>query len=429
MRFKILLSTLLIFAFCGLYITKPTWAQTKDITQIRIGGTDEENTEENNDTVNALEDKIAELEKKLNDTKSKGQSLQREIDSFNSQISLTELRIQQSLQEISKKEKDIVELGNDIEDLKTRIVKLVDSIDIQEEVLNDRIRTRYKTKEESPIVVLFGGDTLDKIIQKSEYLKVMQKQDKRLLDQMNKTKKAYGLQRDLFEDKKTQEEELKAQLEAEKANLERYNIELESQKQEKNALLERTQNDEKKFQEQLEDAQRELEQIIAAVSALQNTEPRNVEKGDLIGIQGNTGFSSGEHLHFGVYRYGGFEDIVGWNWYYSNMVDPLKKLKKKDVYWNTGCESSGTKSVGQGDWDWPVSNPTVSQGYGKTCWSNIYYNGNPHPALDMYGSTGAPVYAVEDGKAYFCKNCLGDGANGVFIFHKDDYMSVYWHLR
>lgn len=216
--------------------------------------------EEATETINDLKDKIEELEGKIKDTKSKGDSLQKEIDSFNSQIELTELRIAQSLAQIIKKEEQIYRLENDIDDLGTRITKLVDSIDVQEEVLNDRIRARYKTKEDSPVVVLFGSDTLTKVIQKSEYLKVIERQDKRLLDQMNKTKKAYGLQKDLFEDKKQQEEELKQQLENEKANLERYNSELAQQKEQKNELLSITKNDEKTYQDLLAEAKKELEQ-------------------------------------------------------------------------------------------------------------------------------------------------------------------------
>lgn len=420
----IIIGVFVLLFFLGL-VTPVVNAQSHNLSNfiLRIGGN------EDSDEVSSLEDKIKNLEDKIRQKQNESHTLQREIDSFNAQISLTELRIQQSLNEIAKKETEIAELGTDIEDLKLRITKLVDSIGVQEEILNERIRARYKSIESNPVVVLFGSDTLDTIVQKTEYLKVVERQDKRLLDQMNNTKKAYGLQKNLFEDKKAKEEELKAQLEAEKTNLERYNVDLETQKKDKDALLKVTQNDEKKFQQQLEEAKKELEQIVAAVSALQNQEPREVEKGEIIGIQGNTGFSSGEHLHFGVYRYSSFEDIIGWNWYYSNHVNPRKKLEKKTVYWNDGCSGSGNKTVGEGDWEWPVSNPTISQDYGHTCWSNIFYGGNVHPAYDMYGSTGALVKAVDDGEAYFCKNCLGDGANGVFIFHDDNYMTVYWHLR
>jgi hypothetical protein len=296
-------------------------------------------------------------------------------------------------------------------------------------VLNNRLRARYKAREDTPFFVIFGGNSLDEIIQRTEYLKVMELQDNKLLGEMNQTKDAYTKQKYLLEEKKKQEEDLKKQLEIEKANLDSYKLSLENTKAEKDRLLKLTQNDEKKYQELLAEAQRELEQIVMAVAVLKDQESKKVDKGEAIGIQGNTGYSFGDHLHFGVYKYGSFEDIEGWNWYYSNYVDPAKKLDSKTVYWDTGCESAGERKIGRGDWKWPISKPTISQGFGDTCWSDIYYGGKDHPAYDMYGPVGSVVYAADDGDAYFCRNCLGDGGNGVFIFHDDDYMTLYWHLK
>ena len=187
--------------------------------------------------------------------------------------------------------------------------------------------------------------------------------------------------------------------------------------------------DAEKYQQLLVEALKELQQITGAVSALIGQSGEEVDKGQLIGYQGSSGYSFGEHLHFGVYRYSSFEEINGWNWYYSNYVDPDDVLKEKDVYWNDGCSGASYKEIGDGDWVWPLSSPTISQGFGHTCWSDIYYGGKVHPAYDMYGATGSPIYAADNGVAYYCRNCLGDGGNGVFIFHDDDYMTVYWHLR
>ncbi|MBN1162911.1 peptidoglycan DD-metalloendopeptidase family protein [Patescibacteria group bacterium] len=414
MKFKVLMSSLLIVFSCAavFYSYTTVWAED-DV--------DEE--------IDDLQDKIEKYEKKIVELQGRAKTLANEIEYMDSQINLTELRIRDSISKIVQKEQKIKELTGDINNLSERIDKLQSSIDYQTGVLQARLRERYMSQEDSPLVFLLSSDTLDQIVHKTEYLKVMGIQDNKMIDDMSKTKQSFMLQKKLYQDKKDKEEELKAELEVEKANLDYYKNSLEGQKVEKNRLLELTQNDENKYQKLLKEAEEELQQIMRAVSVLKHQDGEEVKRGDVIGIQGNTGYSFGDHLHFGVYRYGSFEDIDGWDWYYSNYVDPAKKLKSKTVYWNTGCETAGNRTIGNGDWDWPIKNPTISQGFGDTCYSDVYYGGKPHPAYDMYGPYGAAIYAVDDGEAYYCRNCLGDGGNGVFMFHGDDYMTLYWHLQ
>lgn len=413
------------YFFLTLILMLPLFAITR-VPYVFADDTTEESKQEDTDE---LEGQIEEYEKKIDELQGRAKTLKSEIEYMDSQISLTELKIQSSTSKIQRTQEKINNLSSDIDDLKIRIGKLENSIDYQKSVLSSRMRERYKSKDDSMLMVLFGDNTLDEIIQKTEYLKVMERYDNKLLGEMHDTKDSFNKQKNLFEEKKEEEETLKKQLETEKANLDSYKSTLVSQEEDKKRLLEDTQNDEDKYQKKLADAMAELNQIVGAVTVLKNAESKEVKKGDAIGIQGNTGYSFGDHLHFGVYKYSSFDDIDGWNWYYSDYVDPAKKLSKKTVYWNTGCESAGNKEVGKGDWRWPMSSPTVSQGFGYTCWSPIYYGGKVHPALDMYGSSGTIVYAAADGRAYYCRNCMGDGGNGVFIFHDDGYMTLYWHLR
>jgi peptidoglycan hydrolase CwlO-like protein len=378
---------------------------------------------------NDLQNKIEQYEKKINSLQNREKSLAGEIDYMDTQIGLTELRIQSSVAQISETQEQIKKLETEIDDLKNRIEHLEDSISYQRDLLSNRSRERYKSGLDSPFIMLFGAQTLNDLVKKTEYLKLLELEDNKLLSEMERTKQSYSTQKNLYVDKKTEEETLKKKLETEKANLDSYKNNLEDQQNEKKRLLDITQNDEKKYQDLLADAQRELSQITGAVNVLKYQSGKEVKAGELIGYQGNTGYSFGEHLHFGVYKYSSFDDIDGWDWYYSKYVDPRTVLKKKTVYWNTGCESASNKSVGSGSWTWPLGSPTISQGFGVTCWSSRLYGGKVHPALDMYGGYGSAVYAAADGTAYFCRNCLGDGGNGVFIFHKNNYMTVYWHLR
>jgi len=376
-----------------------------------------------------LENKIEDYQKKLDEIQGRAKTLSNEIEYMDNQMSLTEMRISSSQANISKTETKIEKLGGDINDLGKLIVKLEKSIDYQRVALGVKLRERYKTLDETPLYAFLYTDSLYHGVQKIENLRNMEQASLALLDSMKRNKDRYGTQKDLLQKKKDEQEALRKQLEDQKLALVSQRDALDAQKSQKESLLKKTNNDEKKYQQLLADAQQELNSIVGAVSVLKGQTSKKVKKGDVIGRQGNSGYSFGSHLHFGAYKYKSFEEIDGWNWYYSNYVDPAKVLEKKTLFWDTGCSASGNKSVGSGDWRWPMASPTVTQGFGKTCWSAVYYGGKVHPAFDMASSYGSPIYAVADGQAFSCRNCLGDGGNGVFIFHDDGYMTVYWHLQ
>ena len=71
---------------------------------------------------------------------------------------------------------------------------MVGSIDHQQVVLQERQRTRYKTKEvrdPSTFMIFFGSSTIGELVQKATYLRVVEEQDIKLLEQMRNTKNAY----------------------------------------------------------------------------------------------------------------------------------------------------------------------------------------------------------------------------------------------
>ncbi len=224
-------------------------------------------SDEDQEKVEDLLDDIEKYEKKIKELQGTANTLSREIESFDAQINLTQLKIQNSINKIAATEKKISGLEVDIEKIVDRIGIIEERIDYQEGVLKERIRERYKTRETSPVMILFGSNTLENLVKKASYLRVMEVQDSKILGQMRDTKDTYNKQKGLFEDKKEEEEQLQAQLIQEKANLDAYRSQLVTQKAEKDRLLDKTQNSEDKYQDLLAEAKKELESYSAFVYA------------------------------------------------------------------------------------------------------------------------------------------------------------------
>jgi len=358
---------------------------------------------------------IQELQGKVDELQKQGKTLSNQIDIMNKQIQITELRIGDTNEKID-------ELGEDIDYTSLKVATLEKEILISTKRLLERMNAVQKVGKMEAWQIFLTSTNAEQFITRLKYLKIVQLNDHKMLYSAEQARVTYEQEKAILEEKQQEQEELSNELE-------NYTNKLEQDKKSKDQLLQVTKNSEKEYQKRLSDALRELRQIQAAAKVLISEEPKDVKKGDAIGLMGSTGYSFGAHLHFGVY---GISSLDQYN-YYSGHVNPSDVLENRSVNWSTDCSSdpSGNSNTGNGSYSWPMSTSGlyITQGYGHTCYSDVYYKGQPHPAYDMYNSSNIVVTAAQDGKAYFCRNCTGDGANGVFIFHSDGKMTLYWHLQ
>jgi peptidoglycan hydrolase CwlO-like protein len=337
--------------------------------------------------VNALQSKLS----SLSGTET---SLTSEIAYLDTQISLTSAKIQNTQNQIQTTQQQIDSLATDISSLTQLISKLEDSIAYQQTVLDARLRERYKSYDNNPLIVLLDSTSLNQMVQKTEYLEMMEIEDTKLITEMNDNKAKCNDQKTIFQGKKNEQEQLKAQLVAEKASLDSYIAQLADQQQAKKKLLEVTQDSEVKYQQMLAQAQAESEAIQGILNGGGvETSGSPVKVGQKIAtiIQGSSCNSGGTHLHFMVYKG-------------NTTVNPFNYLKKGVPYVNCSgsyCGSGDGDSFNpHGSWPWPITGTVqLNQGYGVT-WAVrnriTWYPGGIHNGIDILGDN-LNVYATESG--------------------------------
>ncbi|MBI4067069.1 peptidoglycan DD-metalloendopeptidase family protein [Candidatus Gottesmanbacteria bacterium] len=344
------------------------------------------------------------------------QSLVSQITYFSSKISLTSSQIEAT-------QKKIDDLEDTIASLSGRINNLEESLNRVSNVLLERISQTYKKGGTSYFSLLLSSKEFTDLFLRLRFIQIVQEHDKRLLIQTQRTKVNFEEQKRLREEKQAEQAQLKSELESQKVLLDKQKIDKEN-------FLALTRNNESRYEQLLAEARREAAEIQRAISILsQAGVAKHVNRGDTIGLMGNTGFSTGAHLHFGVYNLAE-SDLNKFN-FDSGHENPFNFLSSKELRFDsTSCDdvsSATNKSAGSGGWPWPMENPNISQCYGHTPWSWRYRSGI-HNALDMWNNSNIVIRAVEEGNAYTYRGGQS-GGNGVFIFHNNGKMTLYWHLQ
>lgn len=397
----LLLLTISIFSFSVVAQEDTTPTPTPEPTVADSSDEDDKLTE--------LQDEIQKYQRILSETIEKKNTLKSQISYMDSQIRLTNLRIDQT--------------RNNIELLEAQIDSLTEKIGILDVSLNEvsalfinRVIASYKSSRIKPVELIFAADSFSDFFRKVRYLHAAQMNDRDTLLTMEEIRSDYDNQKQKKEEKQQELQALQQQLAEQKDDL-------DTQKKNKEYLLQVTKNDEEKYQELLAQARAEYESIQAILAGQgDETEVGEVSQGDVIAtiISSASCNSSGPHLHFTIKDNG-------------NSVNPFNYLQSDVSYENCSgysCGGAGDPFNPSGSWPWPIDDPIrFTQGYGFT-WAVQHQSWLPykfHNGIDIYNSS-LTVRSVQDGTLYrgSYSGIGGCKLRYVRVDHADSEMSSYY---
>src|SRR3989344_2334446 len=192
-----------------------------------------------------------ELQKKIDEYTQKISGLQDQKNTLSSQIRYMDTQIVLATLQIQKTEETIITTKAQITDISEKIDGLNESIDYLSTIISQKINEGYKSRSVSFFDFFLSSSHLSSVVNRIKYLKVAQDNDRRVAFQAQQAKLN-------FEDQKVIREQKQKQLEELTIKLNKQKVLLASQKKQKENLLIVTQNDESRYQQLLEDAEKQL---------------------------------------------------------------------------------------------------------------------------------------------------------------------------
>src|SRR3990172_8125844 len=339
-------------------------------------------------------------------------TLANQIAYLDNQIYLTELEIQ-------AKEEEIKVLSGDIGDLSTRLERIGNFLDYQEEIFANRARLAYASDQLSSFDIVLGAGNLDDALRRIKYLRVLEDQDVQALSDMRDTRTSFNDQKKTLENEKADVEQLKKEVEEQKAGL-------ISQQNSKRQFLAETRGEEASYRNLLKHLEEEQAAILAALRS-KGYRLGPVKKGDPIAIQGSTGCSTGPHIHYSVYWDSNpSKEAVG----SLSALSPCGYVRVSGRKCSSGSYFSSGGYVYSGSFRAPGAEGSYLT---KSYWAY-------HRALDLvsrdgtvYASANGVASIVNDGPSYgaICRS-RGIPYNGLGYGIRVDHGNIvtsYWHIK
>ena len=339
-----------------------------------------------------------EQQDKLNEINKEKVKKEAKLNQLDSEIEDTETQIVRAIESIESLKEEILTSGKEAKKYQEKILELESDIIPLKQKLNKLLPVYHELSARSMVERLLTSSSLSEALNEVQAYNKLSQSIGQPLVEMSRYQEELENARAKLAEYEQNNNELK------KRKVVQKNL-LESQKKYKEKLLTKTQAEiDELIRQETELAKRELEVEEEINKYLSEYKPdklsdKFVKRGEIIGYQGDSGFSTGSHLHFTVF-----------------VDNNLKKFHNP------------YKHLDPGHLSYPLEKYRLTQGFGMTPFAKRgRYGGGPHNGIDIVNFPGASVKAAADGTIIMDKY-FGSYGNAIIIDHGNNLYTLYGHL-